>query len=88
MTKTISAVVKAAAVGLVALCWAGSVGCENSKTTSQTEVHDKLTGGTQVKETEVKEQGDKTQVTETKTDLKSDGTLEKKETTVKGDKLN
>ena len=61
-------------------------GCEK-KTTTQTEVNDRLLGGTEVKETEVTEQGDKTQVKETKTKLNSDGTLEKRETTVKGDEI-
>jgi len=58
-----------------------------AKTTTQTEVKDKLLGGKEVKETEVTEQGDKTQVRKTKTQLKPDGTLEKKETTVKGDDI-
>ena len=59
--------------------------CE--KTTTKTEVKDRLLGGTEVKETQVTEQGDKTQVKETKTKLKADGTLEKRETTVKGDDI-
>ena len=56
-----------------------------TKTTTQTEVKDTLLGGKKVKETEVTEQGDKTQVKETKTKVKADGTLEKRTTTVKGD---
>ncbi len=67
-------------------CLGGMVGCE-SKTTTQTEVKDKFLGGTEVKETTVIEQGDKTQVKETKTTINPDGTLEKKETTVKGDDI-
>jgi hypothetical protein len=67
-------------------CVGGLVGCD-SKTTTQTEVKGKLFGGTEVKETTVTEQGDKTQVKETKTEIKPDGTLDKKETTVKGDNL-
>jgi len=58
-----------------------------AKTTTQTEVKDRLLGGKKVKETEVTEKGDKTQVKETKTELKPDGTLEKRETTVKGDEI-
>jgi hypothetical protein len=57
------------------------------KITTKTEVKDGLFGGTEVKQTEVTEQGDKTQVKETKTKVKSDGTLEKRETTVKGDNI-
>ena len=57
------------------------------KTTTQTEVKDRLLGGKEVKQTQVTEQGDKTQVKETKTKLNADGTLEKRETTVKGDDL-
>ena len=58
-----------------------------TKTTTQTEVKDRLLGGKKVKETEVTEQGDKTQVKETETELKPDGTLEERETTVKGDDI-
>ena len=58
-----------------------------TKTTTQTEVKDTLLGGKKVKETEVTEQGDKTQVKETKTKVKADGTLEKRTTTVKGDDI-
>ena len=57
------------------------------KTTTQTEVKDRLLGGKEVKQTEVTEQGDKTQVKETKTKTNSDGTLDKRETTVKGDDI-
>ena len=57
------------------------------KTTTQTEVKDTLLGGKKVKETEVTEQGDKTQVKETKTKVKADGTLERRTTTVKGDDI-
>jgi hypothetical protein len=61
-------------------------GCD-TKTTSQTEVKDRLLRGKEVKQTEVTEQGDKTQVKKTKIKLNADGTLEKKETTVKGDDI-
>lgn len=57
------------------------------KITTKTEVKDRLFGGKEVKQTEVTEQGDKTQVKETKTQVKSDGTLEKREITVKGDNI-
>jgi len=40
-----------------------------------------------VKQTEVIEQGDKTQVKKTKTKLNADGTLETRETTVRGDDI-
>ena len=60
---------------------------EEQKTTTQTEVKDRLLGGKQVKQTEVTEQGDKTQVKHTKTELRPDGTLKKRETIVKGDDL-
>jgi len=43
--------------------------------------------GKEVKQTQVTEQGDKTQVKETTTKVKSDGTLEKRETTVEGDDI-
>ena len=68
------------AVGLL-----GGALCE--KTTTKTEVKGRLLGGSEVKETQVTEQGDKTQVTETKTKLNADGTLEERETTVKGDDI-
>ena len=58
-----------------------------AKTTTHTEVKDTLLGGKKIKETEVTEQGDKTQLRETKTQLKPDGTLEEKETVVKGDDI-
>lgn len=58
-----------------------------AKITTKTEVKDRLFGGQKVKKTEVTEQGDKTQVKETKTKVKSDGTLEKRVTTVKGDHI-
>ena len=67
-------------------CVGGLAGCD-TKSTTQTEVKGKLLGGKEVKTTVVTEQGDKTQVKETKTELKPDGTLEKKETTVKGDDI-
>ena len=57
------------------------------KTTTQTEVKNRLLGGTEVKQTEVIEQGDKTQVKQTKTELKPDGTLKKRETVVQGDDI-
>ena len=75
------------AIALMVLgCAGGLAGCD-TKTTTQTEVKDRLLGGKEVKQTEVTEQGDKTQLKETKTQLKPDGTLEKKETTVKGDDI-
>jgi hypothetical protein len=78
---------KAVSMSLIALVGGLGLGCEERKTTTQTEVRDKLLGGTEVKETTVIEQGDKTQVTETRTELESDGTLKKRETTVKGDDI-
>lgn len=57
------------------------------KITTKTEVKDRLLGGKEVKQTEVTEQGDNTQVKETKTKLNPDGTLQKRETTVKGDDI-
>lgn len=57
------------------------------KTTTKTEVKDRLLGGKEVKQTEVTDQGDKTQVKDTKTTLNPDGTLQKRETTVKGDHI-
>ena len=54
-----------------------------TKSTTKTEVKDRLFGGKQVEQTEVTKQGDKKQVKETKTTVKSDGTLEKRKTTVK-----
>ena len=74
-------------VALMAVGCLGGALCEKQKTTSKTEVKDRLFGGTEVKQTEVTEQGDKTQVTETTTKLKSDGTLEERETSVKGDDI-
>ena len=71
---------------MVLVCVGGLAGCD-TKTTTQTEVKGKLLGGKEVKTTVVTEQGDKTQVNETKTTLKPDGTLEKRETTVKGDEI-
>ena len=58
-----------------------------TKITTQTNVKDRLFGGEEVKQTEVTERGDETQVKETKTKVNSDGTLEKRETTVKGDDI-
>lgn len=57
------------------------------KITTQTEVKDRLFGGTDVKKTEVTEKDDKLQVKETQTTVSSDGTLEKRVTTVKGDDI-
>jgi len=68
---------------MVSGCVVGLAGCK-TKTTTQTEVKDRLLGGKEVKQTEVTEQGDKTQVKETKTKLNTDGTLEERENTVKG----
>jgi hypothetical protein len=73
-------------LGFMAVCFLGGALCDK-KTTTQTEVKDRLLGGTEVKQTQVTEQGDKTQVKETKTKVKADGTLEKRETTVKGDDI-
>ena len=67
-------------------CVGALVGCDR-KTTTETEVKDRVLGGTEVKQTEVTEQGDKTQVKETNTKVKADGTLKKRTTTVKGDDI-
>ena len=77
---------KGAILVLMVGCVGWLAGCDR-KTTTQTEVKDRLLGGKEVKQTEVTEQGDKTQVKETKTKLNTDGTLEGKETTVKGDDI-
>ena len=74
-------------LALMAVGFLGGALCDENKTTTKTEVNDRLLGGKEVKQTEVTEQGDKTQVKETKTKLNSDGTLEKRETTVKGDDI-
>jgi hypothetical protein len=74
-------------LALVAVFLLGGALCEDKKTTTKTEVNDRLLGGKEVKTTEVKEEGDKTKVTETKTKLNPDGTLEKRETKVKGDNI-
>ena len=74
-------------LAVMAVCFLGGALCDEKKTTTQTEVKDRLLGGKEVKQTEVTEQGDKTQVKETKTKLNTDGTLEKRETTVKGDDI-
>ena len=80
---------KKALLGLMAVGFVGDLGmnCEQKKTTTETEVNDRLLGGKEVKKTEVTEQGDKTQVKETKTKTNADGTLDKKETTIKGDPI-
>jgi hypothetical protein len=77
---------KGVILALMVGCVGWQAGCDR-KTTTQTEVKDRLLGGKEVKQTEVTEQGDKTQVKETKTKLNSDGTLDKRETTVKGDDI-
>jgi hypothetical protein len=77
---------KGVILALMVVCVGGLAGCDK-KTTTQTEVKDRLLGGKEVKQTEVTEQGAKTQVKETKTKLNTDGTLEKKETTVNGDDI-
>jgi hypothetical protein len=80
---------KKAILTIMVLCVGGlGMNCESQKTTTKTEVNDRLLGGKEVKKTEVTEQGDKTQVKETKTKTNSDGTLDEKETTIKGDKIN
>ena len=80
---------KKALLTLMVVCVGGlGMNCEQRKTTTKTEVNDRLLGGKEVKQTEVTEQGDKTQVKETKTKTNSDGTLDEKETTIKGDKIN
>ena len=79
---------KGVILALMAVCFLGGALCDEQKTTTKTEVNDRLLGGKEVKQTEVTEQGDKTQVKETKTGLKPDGTLEKRATTVKGDDIN
>jgi hypothetical protein len=71
----------------MAVGFLGGALCDEHKTTTQTEVKDRLLGGKEVKQTEVTEQGGKTQVKETKTKLNPDGTLDKRETKVKGDDL-
>ena len=76
-----------ATIALMVLgCLGGLAGCD-TKTTTQTEVKDRLLGGKEVKQTEVIEQGDKTQVKKTKTKLNADGTLETRETTIRGDDI-
>lgn len=84
-----SKILKAVVVAFTVMGCIGGLGmnCEQKKTTTQTEINDRLLGGTEVKTTEVTEQGDKTQVKETKTKTNSDGTLDKRETTVKGDDI-
>ena len=74
-------------LALMAVGFLGGALCDENKTTTKTEVNDRLLGGKEVKQTEVTEQGDKTQVKETKTKTNSDGTLDKRETKVKGDDI-
>jgi len=78
-------------LGIMAVLGAGlmaaTAGCEERRTTTQTEVKDKLFGGQEVKQTEVIEQGDKVQVRETETDINDDGEVTKKEIEIKGDSL-
>lgn len=81
------------ALASVMLCLALMAGCEKKDTaeetnvTRQTEVNDRLLGGKEVKETEVKQQGDKVQVKEKETEIDRHGNVEEKETTIKGDKI-
>ena len=71
----------------LSLCFVLMAGCEERKVTTQTEVHDKLLGGKEVKEKQVIQQGDKVQVREKETDIDHHGNIEEQKTTVQGDKL-
>ncbi|MFA5865538.1 MAG: hypothetical protein WC975_12735 [Phycisphaerae bacterium] len=62
-------------------------GCEKKEVSSKTEVKDKFFGGTEVKKTEVTQQGDKVQVREEKAEVNRDGTKVKTEVNVKGDDI-
>ncbi len=68
MTKFLSKILVVLAVAVVAV---GSCGCK--KTTKTTEVHDKLFGGTEVKEKTVEESDNKATVTEKKTEYDANG---------------
>jgi len=59
-------------------------GCEDKKVSTQTEVHDKLLGGKEVKEKQVIEKGDKVQIREKETDIDRHGNVEEREEKVQG----
>lgn len=73
--------------GLSLVAMLALAGCEETKVTEQTQVKDKLLGGKEVTKTQVIEQGDKTQVRETETEINNDGQVTEKKTEVKGDKI-
>ncbi len=79
MRKFLSKLMTVLAVGLIAVV---ASGCKTSK---QTEVKDKVLGGTQVQEKTVTEFGGKATVTEKKTDYNAQGQKEKTETKTTGD---
>jgi len=56
-----------------------------AKTNTKTEVKDRLFGDKKVKQAEETKQGDKSQVNETKTKVRPDGTHEKSVSPDKGD---
>jgi len=74
MAKFIRKILTVLAVLVIAFV---SSGC---KTTKTTEVHDKFLGGTEVKEKNVTEVGDKATVTEKKTEYDANGNKIKTET--------
>jgi uncharacterized lipoprotein YehR (DUF1307 family) len=78
MTKFLGKIMGGLAVVAIAFAFTGC------KTTKTTEVHDKLLGGTQVKEKTVTEVGDKATVTEKKTEYDAKGNKEKTETKTTG----
>ncbi len=71
----------------------GFLGCDSKSSTEtkdnvthkETEVNDKLFGGTEVKEKEVIEKDGKAVIKETKTDYNDKGNVTEKEVTIKGD---
>ena len=78
MAKFLSRIMTVLVVVMIAFA---SSGCKTSK---QTEVKDKILGGTEVKEKTVTEFGDKATVTEKKTDYNAQGQKEKTETKTTG----
>lgn len=58
---------------------------EPTRTTRDVEVDDKLLGGKEIKETEVIQQGDRTQVRERETDIDDEGRVEEQKVEIKGD---
>ena len=74
MAKVLGRIMAVLAVVVIAL---SSVGC---KSTTTTEVNKKLLGGTEVKEKNVTEVGDKATVTEKKTEYDANGNKIKTET--------